>query len=209
MIFSSPANKVKAEKFRGQILQAFESTLHSELILEIRCESRKDMSHISPDMVACEDVSLMTLRHRSVANQRPYYSGPENLIRRFAKENIQGIGSSHARQIETDVKNGEITEIASSPEAHGINGLTDHALEQKEEGREKILLGEASSSQHHGKLASPHNRESQEKRRTQSLVRGRVSLAHVIQQAEGCAQQSGWSKRKAISIAEKLEQENL
>ncbi|KAK4421136.1 protein STICHEL-like 3 [Sesamum alatum] len=42
-----------------------------------------------------------------------------------------------------------------------------------------------------------------------SLVRGKVSLAHVIQQAEGCSQHSGWSRRKAVSIAEKLEQENL
>lgn len=42
-----------------------------------------------------------------------------------------------------------------------------------------------------------------------SLVRSKVSLAHVIQQAEGCSQHSGWSKRKAVSIAEKLEQENL
>ncbi|KAL0310602.1 UNVERIFIED_CONTAM: protein STICHEL-like 3 [Sesamum angustifolium] len=41
-----------------------------------------------------------------------------------------------------------------------------------------------------------------------SLVRSKVSLAHVIQQAEG-SQHSGWSRRKAVSIAEKLEQENL
>ncbi|CAK8530767.1 unnamed protein product [Lathyrus sativus] len=42
---------------------------------------------------------------------------------------------------------------------------------------------------------------------SRSLVRSKVSLAHVIQQAE--SQRSGWSKRKAVSIAEKLEQENL
>ncbi|CAA7059808.1 unnamed protein product [Microthlaspi erraticum] len=44
---------------------------------------------------------------------------------------------------------------------------------------------------------------------SQSIVRGKVSLAHVIQQADGCTLQNGWSKRKAVSIAEKLEQENL
>ncbi|KAG8385396.1 hypothetical protein BUALT_Bualt03G0038700 [Buddleja alternifolia] len=42
-----------------------------------------------------------------------------------------------------------------------------------------------------------------------SLVRRKVSLAHVIQQADRCSEYSGWSKRKAVSIAEKLEQENL
>ncbi|KAL2494829.1 Protein STICHEL-like 3 [Forsythia ovata] len=48
-----------------------------------------------------------------------------------------------------------------------------------------------------------------DKNQNLSLVRSKVSLAHVIQQAEGCSQQSRWSKRKAVSIAEKLEQENM
>ncbi|CAN8231422.1 unnamed protein product [Cochlearia groenlandica] len=42
-----------------------------------------------------------------------------------------------------------------------------------------------------------------------SIVRGKVSLAHVIQQAEGSSLQNSRSKRNAMSIAEKLEQENL
>ncbi|KAL1567437.1 protein STICHEL-like 4 isoform X1 [Salvia divinorum] len=48
-----------------------------------------------------------------------------------------------------------------------------------------------------------------EKNQCLTLVKSKVSLAHVIQHAEGCSQHSGWSKRKAVSIAEKLEQENL
>lgn len=51
--------------------------------------------------------------------------------------------------------------------------------------------------------------KSSERNPSRSIVRGKVSLAHVIQQAEGCSQHSGWSRRKAVSIAEKLEQENL
>ncbi|XP_057428850.1 protein STICHEL-like 3 isoform X2 [Lotus japonicus] len=50
-------------------------------------------------------------------------------------------------------------------------------------------------------------RKLREESQCRSLVKSKVSLAHVIQQAEG--QRSGWSKRKAVSIAEKLEQENL
>ncbi|XP_052626284.1 protein STICHEL-like 3 [Lactuca sativa] len=46
-----------------------------------------------------------------------------------------------------------------------------------------------------------------EQNQSMSLVRGKVSLANVIQQAE--SQRNGWSTRKAVSIAEKLEQENL
>ncbi|XP_076941110.1 protein STICHEL-like 3 [Bidens hawaiensis] len=46
-----------------------------------------------------------------------------------------------------------------------------------------------------------------EQSQSKSLVRGKVSLADIIQQAE--AKRNGWSTRKAVSIAEKLEQENL
>ncbi|ONK81961.1 uncharacterized protein A4U43_C01F34690 [Asparagus officinalis] len=184
LIFNSPANKAKAEKFRGQILQAFESTLHSEVILEIRCESKKDMGHLPVDMI--------------VPNQRPHYLGSENLMRGLTKDNDQGIGSSHGGRIHTNT-HGEITEIAASPRDGGEKGLINGIGEFKE----------ASSLQHQGSFALSHSRESEEQRRRQSLVRGKVSLAHVIQQAEGCAQAGGWSKRKAMSIAEKLEQDNL
>ncbi|KAJ0236894.1 Protein STICHEL-like 3 [Hirschfeldia incana] len=54
-----------------------------------------------------------------------------------------------------------------------------------------------------------HMEASQSQSQSQSIVRGKVSLAHVIQQADGCTLQNSWSKRKAVSIAEKLEQENL
>ncbi|PWA61210.1 hypothetical protein CTI12_AA375020 [Artemisia annua] len=46
-----------------------------------------------------------------------------------------------------------------------------------------------------------------EQNQCRSIVKGKVSLANVIQQAE--SQRNGWSARKAVSIAEKLEQENL
>ncbi|KAI4343037.1 hypothetical protein MLD38_027585 [Melastoma candidum] len=51
--------------------------------------------------------------------------------------------------------------------------------------------------------------KNQRQSQSQSMVRGKVSLPHVIQQAEGCTQHGIWSRQKAISIAEKLEQENL
>ncbi|KAI4304424.1 hypothetical protein MLD38_039938 [Melastoma candidum] len=55
----------------------------------------------------------------------------------------------------------------------------------------------------------PESMAAVSKNPSQSIVRGKVSLAHVIQQAEGCSQHGVWSRQKAISIAEKLEQENL
>ncbi|CAA7014115.1 unnamed protein product [Microthlaspi erraticum] len=53
--------------------------------------------------------------------------------------------------------------------------------------------------------ASQSQYQNHNQNQNQSIVRGKVSLGQVIQQAEG----NGWSKRKAVSIADKLEQENL
>ncbi|AED95289.1 AAA-type ATPase family protein [Arabidopsis thaliana] len=47
--------------------------------------------------------------------------------------------------------------------------------------------------------------QNQNQNQNQSIVRGKVSLAQVIKQAEG----NSWSKHKAVEIANKLEQENL
>ncbi|ESQ39709.1 hypothetical protein EUTSA_v10000763mg [Eutrema salsugineum] len=52
-------------------------------------------------------------------------------------------------------------------------------------------------------LEASQNRN--QNQQNQSIVRGKVSLAQVIKQGEG----NSWSKRKAVSIAEKLEHENL
>lgn len=49
--------------------------------------------------------------------------------------------------------------------------------------------------------ASQNRNQSQ----NQSIVKGKVSLAQVIKQAEG----NGWSRHKAVLVADKLEQENL
>ena len=167
------------------------------------------MSHIQLDTIESDNSSQMASRHHSIAYQRSRCSGSENLMKMFPRENGQGIGSSHGRRIHTNTANGEITEIVPSPQENAEIGLTNGVAERKEQGLENVWLDEASSLQHRGKLGLSQSQENEEQRRRQSLVRGKVSLAHVIQQAEGCAQQGGWSRRKAISIAEKLEQENL
>ncbi|KAL3615146.1 hypothetical protein CASFOL_040807 [Castilleja foliolosa] len=80
----------------------------------------------------------------------------------------------------------EIVEIEASPRENTTNGRGNIGTSSQ---KISALLGERAQSL--------------------SIVRGKVSLAHVIQHAEGSSQHSGWSQRKAISIAEKLEQENL
>lgn len=187
LMFSSQLSKSTAEKFTGHILQAFESVLGSSVTIEIRCESNKDAGS---------------------AAQLPLILPASN------------DGSSHIRDLNdvgTDVhpsltdsvekRRGEIVEEAASHMEHKNN-------EQQADARatykslEGTSMGQASTSQKMPILKSHLDRRKlREQGQSRSLVRSKVSLAHVIQQAEG--QRSGWSKRKAVSIAEKLEQENL
>uniref|UniRef100_A0A1J3I5H7 Protein STICHEL-like 4 n=1 Tax=Noccaea caerulescens TaxID=107243 RepID=A0A1J3I5H7_NOCCA len=74
----------------------------------------------------------------------------------------------------------------------------------RESGRSEIVeLGDDESESAMTRARRKHLEASQNQ--NQSIVRGKVSLGQVIKQAEG----NGWSKRKAVSIAEKLEHENL
>ncbi|XP_054777665.1 protein STICHEL-like 3 [Prosopis cineraria] len=88
-------------------------------------------------------------------------------------------------------KMSEIVEEAVSPKDHKNN-------EQKADLNKKPVV-----------TSHLERRKLREQGQSRSIVKSKVSLAHVIQQAEGHTQRSGWSKRKAVSIAEKLEQENL
>lgn len=146
-MFTSQLNKSKAEKFRGQILHAFELVLGSPVTIEIRCEPRKDNNNDSKRISTDSNVSGSALA--------PLHA------------ETQEMGKS------------EIVEV------HNNNTQLSRS-----------------------NMASiPERRKPAEQ--CQSIVRGKVSLAHVIQQVEGCKQRSGWSKHKAVSIAAKLEQENL
>jgi len=92
----------------------------------------------------------------------------------------------------------EIVEVTES------NGQRRQQQKQQEEERTEPVGSSALA-----RARRKHLEASQSQNQSQSIVRGKVSLAHVIQQADGCSLQNGWSKRKAVSIAEKLEQENL
>ncbi|XP_076896717.1 LOW QUALITY PROTEIN: protein STICHEL-like 3 [Bidens hawaiensis] len=65
----------------------------------------------------------------------------------------------------------------------------------------------AEASASHNNSNIDFQRRLGEQSQSLSLVKGKVSLANVIQQAD--SHRNGWSTRKAVSIAEKLEQENL
>ncbi|CAN6350393.1 unnamed protein product [Urochloa humidicola] len=175
LIFSPRVNKSKAEKYRGQILQAFESVLSSAIILEIRYESKDDL----------------TPGHAPVISPYPVDGSNMVLRRSFTKHSSVSSG-------------GEIIEVGSQMDwrAEPDNGIV-MSIERQEGAWGECLSSNNQEIPHGGKnMNNEHGRQ-------KNIVRGKVSLAHVINQAEACSQQGGWSRHKAISIAEKLEQDNL
>ncbi|KGN49330.1 protein STICHEL-like 3 [Cucumis sativus] len=183
LIFNSHNAKSKAEKLREQILQAFESALGSSVIIEIRYESKRDTlvgNHSSVTLPASKN-GLLQIR---------------DISGNMSQAQLTHYGSG-------EVGRGEIVEIDASPrEANNQREPNQRNLEGSQ--------GEVSVSRKNSTMSSiSERREAGAQSRSQSIVRSKVSLAHVIQQAEGCSQRSGWSTRKAVSIAEKLEQENL
>lgn len=172
-MFSSPLTKSTAEKFRGQIMQAFEAVLESPVTIEIRCETKKD-----PRNNAHHHHHQPPVKEKSL---------PQPLALIGHDYNIDGSGRS------------EIVEVTES------NGQRRQQQQKQQEEERTERVGSSALARARRK----HLEASQSQNQSQSIVRGKVSLAHVIQQADGCTLQNGWSKRKAVSIAEKLEQENL
>ncbi|CAN4082194.1 unnamed protein product [Withania somnifera] len=191
LVFSSHITKSKVEKFRGHILQAFESVLGSPVTIEIRCESGKDIRAgpivlSAPHGVRMEDPNEIS---RAQVNDR------EGLA--FAKLDSRGIGDS------------EIVEEEASPRALKHNDQIDNNTLFDRPNVESDFPGGTVSIAKNSSTSIPERRKLGDRSQSLSLVKSKVSLAHIIQQAEGCTQPSSWSKRKAVSIAEKLEQENL
>ncbi|KAG8634581.1 protein STICHEL-like 3 isoform X2 [Manihot esculenta] len=190
LIFSSHLTKLKAEKFRVHILQAFDSVLGLPVTIEIRCESNKDTS----GMV---HAPLMLPASRKVSSQ-------------MAQEQETTTGSRMPRAGESlYAGRSEIVEIPASPREIKGNGLHNNAESSKRSLQHARVGGSAVPYETCSVDSMSERRKLGKQSPSKSLVRSKVSLAHVIQQAEGCTQQTGWSNRKAVSIAEKLEQENL
>ncbi|KAL2524281.1 Protein STICHEL-like 3 [Abeliophyllum distichum] len=185
LMFSSHLAKSKAEKFREHILQAFESVLRSPVTIEIRCESNKNVRGGPIMLPASQEISSRLL----ASNGMPR-AGHGDI--RSLQQSRDGL--SQAQFDTTGMGRTEIVEVEASP--------------REPKGSEPKNEKEHFDQRNTG-ISFSDRRKLGERNQSLSLVRGKVSLGHVIQQAEGCSQQSGWSKRKAVSIAEKLEQENL
>lgn len=188
LMFSSQLTKSTAEKFRGHILQAFESVLGSSATIEIRCESSKDAGSAlqMPLTFPATNDSLSQIRD---------FNGVGTLVHPSLTDSVE------KRKGEIVEEPAPLVEHKNNEQQVDAHGTSYKSLEGKS-------IGQASASQKKPIVKSHlDQRKLLEQGQSRSIVRSKVSLAHVIQQAEG--QRSGWSKRKAVSIAEKLEQENL
>ncbi|KAI8525721.1 hypothetical protein RHMOL_Rhmol13G0252000 [Rhododendron molle] len=208
LMFSSHLTKSKAEKYRAHILQAFEAVLGSPVTVEIRCEFGRDTRGGLP--VPQDGSSPMYTNAAVMGGNRLAMIGYNNISRRVPMDR-DGLTQAQVPSDSLRMGRSEIVEIASPRQTKSNEQKYNNALYERRD-LESAWMGEAEAS--HKKSASaslPEGRKlgEQNQGKSQSLVRGKVSLAHVIQQAEGCSQRNGWSKRKAVSIAEKLEQENL
>ncbi|KAK6124173.1 hypothetical protein DH2020_042082 [Rehmannia glutinosa] len=182
LLFSSQLTKSEVEKYRSHILQAFESVLRSPVTIEIRCESRNDIG-AGPVFNSDGNPIFLTSNGMPMANH--------NEIRRLQnKETSSGLANRS-----------EIVEVEASPKEYNFS---KSKVDSDRRNTESAFMGQTSTT-----TSSPERRKLGDRNQSLDLVRGKVSLGHVIHHAEGCSQHGGWSMRKAVSIAEKLEQENL
>ena len=186
LIFSSHLTKLKAEKFRAHILQAFESVIGSPVTIEIRCELNKE-TNAGFHLPAASKIGSSQMAMDSEPNA----------------------GSRMPRTGDSLEGRSEIVEIPASPRKYEGNEPANHNVESSRRGLQRTWAGESVSNKKPAMGSMVERRILGEPSQSKSIVRSKVSLAHVIQQAEGCTQQAEWSKHKAVSIAEKLEQENL
>ncbi|XP_047043823.1 protein STICHEL-like 3 [Lolium rigidum] len=212
LMFSSHVNKSKAEKSRGQIMQAFESVLSSAIILEIRYESEEDGGGVPAILPYREDTSSNIALRRSFTKHSSVSSGGENLVRRLHKGSVaQGASSNQTRWMQSDphiLTEGEIIEVG--PSQMEWYDEPDTGLVATDKRRQSVREAAALSSQEQENIGPRGGMNvNNEHDGQRNIVRGKVSLAHVINRAEGCSQHGGWPRQKAMSITEKLEQENL
>ncbi|CAK9148078.1 unnamed protein product [Ilex paraguariensis] len=214
LMFSSHLTKSKAEKFKAHILQAFESVVGSTLTIEIRCESRKDVRsgmHVPLILPASQDASCQVYINQGILSSGGVpMAAHDDICRRVGKYR-DGLTQAQLLQFGSDgMGRNDIAEIEASPREQKHS---EHIDDNEQSGRrhlESACVGEDESAHKTSNMASiPGGGKQSEPNQSQSLVTSKVSLAHVIQQPEGCTAQNGWSKRKAVSFADKLEQENL
>ncbi|XP_063943050.1 protein STICHEL-like 3 isoform X1 [Daucus carota subsp. sativus] len=212
LTFSSHLMQSKAEKFMAHVLKAFESVLGAPVKIEIKCESRIDRRTGSnvPHVKASQNGSPQAYAKQGVLSieRMPLTSYDDTSGRTL--RNRDDLTEAEALHFDsTRMGRSEIVEIEASPR----QPKDDLHLGNMQSARRELqgTWNEQLASSHQNSIMASLAEQKQlsERDGSKSMVRSKVSLAHIIMQAERGSQQSGRSKSKAVSIAEKLEQENL
>lgn len=164
---------------------------------QTKCKAEKLRAYI---MQAFESVlgSPVTIEIRSESKKGVRLGGHTPLVMPISED---GYGASGT---------GEIVELAGTPKEQKFGEHVDiRGLSDKRDFRGTRASETGSSYKRSDSSAVRERERFGEQNQCRSLVRGKVSLAHVIQHGDGSTQRGAWTKRKAVSIAEKLEQENL
>ncbi|GAB2214678.1 hypothetical protein Droror1_Dr00019038 [Drosera rotundifolia] len=204
LFFSSSVTKFKAEKFKAYIVQAFESVLGSPVIIEFRCDTQRNAGPATTTTV------IVPISKTGPSQPIPESDFVNSTF--VSRLGYDGVNSMHPNSVVNvgnvrNLRTSEIEEVVASPRA--LN-TSVHAENEKSNGRKVTRPGEGVLSSMISEPGSISDlRRPKEHNPCQALVRSKVSLATVLRQAEGSTQQNTWTKRKAVSIAEKLEQENL
>ncbi|PPD91453.1 hypothetical protein GOBAR_DD11597 [Gossypium barbadense] len=194
LTFSSQVTKSKAEKFRGHILQAFESVLGSPVTIEIRCEAKKDVYHGLLDIPPSGDgPSQIVMDPESNSRNRMPSASFGDISKKPMRDSDAGV-SPQAQLLHHESLEARRSEIVVIPTSLRKAKDNEHASN---------LIG----NRHHASTSG--RRKAGELSQSHSIVRSKVSLAHVIQHSEGRKQRNEWLKHNAMSIAEQLEKENL
>ncbi|CAN6482904.1 unnamed protein product [Victoria cruziana] len=207
VLFTSHSNKAKAEKFKACISQAFHAVLHFPVKVEFLHEVKEKRVDVQSSLaiIAEKDTAHKTSDEKLRADDKVPKPGQGD-GKRSSKITNTKAGSSQGRKLHPnsqEIDKNEIVEITASL------GQLKNSVQLDENNLGSAWVEEA-ADRHQSFSVSVQAEKVKPRNHSlrKSLVKGKVSLAHVIQQAES-TQHGGWSRHEDISIAEKLEQENL
>lgn len=200
--------KSKAEKFWGHILQAFESVVGSPVTIEIRCEAKKDVYHGLLDIPPSGDgPSQIVMDPESNSRNRMPTASFGDISKRPMRDRDAGV-SPQAQLLHHESLEAGRREIVVIPASLRKAKANEHRS-NVESNRRDSGVANAAAYRKSASASTSGRRKAGEISQSHCIVRSKVSLAHVIQHAEGCQQRNEWSKRNSMSIAEQLEKENL
>jgi len=151
------------------------------------------------ESVLCTNVNLelRTGSWNEIADDKIRSTSTNNVVREV-RNSVKA-----NKHVHCETSKNEIVEILASPTRIQQRIGTTHLGEERYEPCHSCLPNPS------GRVPMLERKNSKKQPQRRNSVREKPSIARVIHKPEGCPQEKGWSRQKAISITEKLEQENM